>query len=143
MSPSDGKPASFYIAQHSIYRKLDSPCQDSPLVTRRILLVDNDESHARRHLEDLAGRGLHVDLFSTMQAAISRLRMCACAYEVVVVNVSDPAQPWLRRLEMLQEAAFQSAAPVGPFLLCVSNVKRDLLFKLQIQLMGGELVYEE
>lgn len=116
--------------------------QDGPARSRRILLVDADEKHANQLCAALLARGLNVEHFAAIQPAISRFAQPSVAFDVVIVNVSDSSQPWLRQLEMLHEAAYESAAPVGPLLLCVSNVKRDELFELDIERMGGRLVYE-
>jgi hypothetical protein len=116
--------------------------QDVPRPSCRILFVDADESHGSDLFNTLIGRGWTVELHSTMKAAISRLKRPGFECEVVIVNVSDASQPWLRRLEMLQEAAHGCTAPVGPLILCVSGVKRDHLFELEIERRGGRLVYE-
>jgi hypothetical protein len=142
MHPGDTTPAPDYPNGPANPAKSKTVCQDSPVCSQRILLIDSDEAHGRRLLEFLADRRLGVELLRTVQAAIGRLKQKGYQCDLVIMNVSDGSQPWLRRLEMLQEAVHECMTPAGPLVLCVSNAKRDHLFELEIERRGGRLVYE-
>lgn len=108
----------------------------------RVLLIDYDESHARRLVEYLHLHGFLVDLSVGVVDATLRLKRHSAQYEIVILNVSDSSQPWLRSLHTLDEASRNSTFGVCPLFLCVSTVRREPLFELQIEQMGARLVYE-
>lgn len=108
----------------------------------RILLIDDDGPHAQRLIEHLCAPGLSVELCLAVPQATSRLKRRDAHYALVIVNVSDASQSWLGALHTLDEASRQSGVGAGPLFLCVSTVKQRALFRLQIERMGGRLVYE-
>ncbi len=117
--------------------------QEGPPPPHKALLIDDDSTHAHRVIECLPAFGLGVELCSTVKQGIIKLSRREAEYELVVLNVSDASQPWLRLLQVLHEAAFQSGRAIGPLYLCVSTVRRDHLFELQVERMGARLVYEQ
>jgi len=91
----------------------------------------------------LKTHGLRVEHCTTVRQTISKLQEPSCEYALIIVHISDACQPWLRLLHSLREVVFQSAKAVaGPLFLCVSTVRHDHLFELQIERMGARFVYE-
>jgi hypothetical protein len=110
---------------------------------RQILILDPDSLHAARLIGCLKNRRLDIDLVETTSEAVSRLRVGAMPYDLVIVNVSRSSEPWLEILDKLQEASY-SGVHLGsrPSFLCVSDRKCELDFELAIERKGSRYVYE-
>lgn len=122
--------------------KSGSDCQESSARANTALLIDHDAIHRKPIIESLTSRGLGVDLYASVEQAAKSLRRIDREYELIIVNISDSSQPWLRLLRFLLESSFQSGVAVGPSLLCVSTTEYDELFEFQIEGLGGRLEYE-
>jgi hypothetical protein len=143
MRPADTTPALVSSVRPLEHSKLSADRQGQPACSGTpILLVDHDQIHATSLIGALSTRGLAVEFCHTVREAAMKLRAPHGEYAVVIVNISDASQPWLRLLHGLHEASFQSGTPIGALCLCVSTVKRDPLFELQIERTGARLVYE-
>jgi|SRR5579859_137310 len=108
----------------------------------KVLLIDHDGPHAQRLIEDLCGRGLSVELCGAVPQATIRLKRPDAEYELVIVNVSDASQGWLRALHTLDEASRRPGLAAGPRFLCVSTVNHGPHFRFQVEQIGGRFVYE-
>jgi hypothetical protein len=143
MRPADTTPAPVPSVGQLEHSKLSAARQGQ--LSRSgaaVLLVDHDHIHAARLVEGLSARNLHVELCHSANEAATKLRKSLREFAIVIVNISDVSQPWLKFLRVLREAAFQSSRSFGPFYLCVSTVKRDPHFELQIERTGARLIYE-
>src|SRR5262249_51268458 len=113
--------------EESEYRQGNGPARGKALV------IDQDRVHARLLTDSLAACGLNVELCSTVSQSAIKLSRRDSNYDLVVINVSDMAQPWLRILHALREAFGKSGKSDGPQYLCVSTKKRDPYFELEIE----------
>ena len=116
--------------------------QEPSACGKTVLLIDYDAIHAKQIIEHLISRCHSVELFANVQAAAKRLRQNDGEYELIIVNISDGSQPWLRLLRYLLESSIHPGVAVGPSLLCVSTSEYDELFELQIEQLRGRLIYE-
>jgi DNA-binding NarL/FixJ family response regulator len=106
-----------------------------------VTLIDQDEMHAEALAACLRARDLHVTHHIGANSALSMLKRQNAPCDLVLLNVSDSSQPWVRILRELQEACF-SFSRCHPLVLCMSTVKRQPLFALQIERLGARFVYE-
>jgi hypothetical protein len=142
MRPSDTIPAPATCNGRPQLSKSGSDRREWSAHPNALLLIDPDGEHAHQIIQSLTARGLGVDFCINVRQAANRLKQIDGEYDLVIVNISDVSRPWLRLLRFLRESSIQSGVAVGPFLLCVSTAKYDALFELQIERMGGRLVYE-
>lgn len=143
MRPTDTTPAVPAFSNGHIDPSQPGPnCKESAACPGQVLLIDSDLSHAARLSECLRQNGLSVELSLGVSDAARRLKRADARFELLILHVSDPSQPWLRHLRTLNEASHQSGYSVGPRFLCVSRVRREPLFEFRIEQMGGRLVYE-
>jgi PleD family two-component response regulator len=142
MRPADTTPALSSSNGQPHGCKSVSACQELSARTKTVLLVDHDAVHREQIIEILTSRGHRVDLYASVVQAAKCLRQIDAEYELIIVNVSDSSQQWIRLLRFLLESAIQSRVAVRPSLLCVSSTEYDELFELQIEQMGGRLEYE-
>jgi hypothetical protein len=63
-------------------------------------------------------------------------------FDLVIVNVSNGAYPWLRTLRGLRDAAFQHDRDLIPQFLCVSKMKQAPEFVLSLEEIGARYVLE-
>jgi PleD family two-component response regulator len=117
-------------------------CQESGARPRTVLLIDHDAVHAQRLIASLTTRRIGVDLCANIEQAAKKLRRIGGDYELVIVNISDASQPWLRLLRFLRESSIESGVEIGPRFLCVSTTEYNDIFEFQIGQMEGCLVYE-
>lgn len=106
----------------------------------RALLIDSDATHAQRLATRLETRKLKVEILSRPQEAVARLNRRDVPCELVIINTSDPSQPWIRTLGKLQVASRQSGSWPRPLFLCFSGRKREPQFELAIERMGARYV---
>lgn len=142
MRPADTAPASSTADERRNPRKSGLDCQESAPLPNTVLLIDHDAIHSQPLIECLTTHRLGVDLCANIEQAAKKLRLIGGNYELVIVNISDVSQPWLRLLSLLRESVIESGVAVAPDVLCVSTAKYDALFELQIERMAGRLVYE-
>jgi DNA-binding NarL/FixJ family response regulator len=106
-----------------------------------VILIDGDEKHAEALADRLRARSLDVIRHVKSNTALSMLKRRGTPCDLVLINVSDSSRPWLRILRELQEACF-SFSHCHPLVLCLSTVKREPQFELQIERLGARFVYE-
>src|SRR5258708_434258 len=104
------------------------------------LLIDKDPVHAERVIRRLAGRKLPVQLVQNVAQAEAELQRSS--YDLVIINVSDPGQPWVAIVEKLQQACRGSGKSWQPLILCVSTRQREPHFELEIERKGARYVFE-
>lgn len=109
----------------------------------KVLLIDSDVQHAERLRQLLASRNLTVRLVQDVAQAELVLRSPAAECEIVVINVSDAAQPWMTILEKLNEASRASGNAPLPLFLCVSARQREPRFELELERKGARYVLEQ
>jgi hypothetical protein len=106
------------------------------------LVIDADSAHAENLIRRLQSRKLRMELVPSSAEATQRLCYHTPGYDLVILNVSDVAQPWLRILDGLQETCRQAGGHSKPLFLCVSNRQHDPHFELEIERRGGRYAYE-
>ncbi len=107
-----------------------------------MLLIDKDPIHAERLTSRLGRQRLLIDRVATVAEGQSTLRMPESPYDLVIVNVSDNSEAWVRTIADLQQAVRESRKAWPPLILCVSTRKRDPQFELQIERHGARYVLE-
>ena len=105
------------------------------------LIIDEDHGHAQRIAGAVRSRHLAVGVASSPEDALRLFRSQMRGPHLVILNVSDPSQPWLSILRELRTAIEISRQELCLF-LCVSTRRTDALFELQIEKLGGRFVYE-
>jgi hypothetical protein len=110
--------------------------------TAKILLLDAEHQHAEALVERLRSQNLRVERYDNPEAAIGELRRGASEYEIVIVNVSTDCVPWQRILRRLHLVCRAVHAGRGPLFLCVSHVRQQPQFVLQIERTGARYVRE-
>jgi DNA-binding NarL/FixJ family response regulator len=106
-----------------------------------LILIDSDKVHAEGLAERLRARGLNVMRQAEPKSALSMLRRASTPCDLVLINVSNSSQPWLRTLRELQESGHSSSRS-HPLVLCLSTGKKDPQFQLALERMGARFVYE-
>ena len=109
---------------------------------RETLLIDNDPAHAERVIRGLGSRNLRIQLVADATQAELALRRPDPRYELIIINVSDPAQPWIEILGRLQQACREQDNHSQPQILCLSTRPRDSHFELEIERKGARYVFE-
>jgi DNA-binding NarL/FixJ family response regulator len=104
------------------------------------MLIDDDEMHAETLTVRFRARGLDVMRHTEADRALSVMHK-GTTCDLMLINVSDSSQPWLRIVRELQDASF-SFSHWPPLVLCLSTVKRDPQFELQVERLGARFVYE-
>lgn len=105
-----------------------------------ILLIDNDPVHAEGLIGRLRSRSLHIEWVRSTPEAVTTLRERPSQFDLVILDVSDPSQPWLNVLDRLQHAGRRYGW--SPLFLCVSNRQREPQFELAVERKGARYVYE-
>ena len=106
------------------------------------LLIDGDRIHAMQMLRRLDSRSLRAHIIRDVEQAALALRSSSTPFRIVIVNVSDAAQPWLRNLEDLQDAACIGGRFSPPQFLCVSTRRYEPRFELEIERRGARYVFD-
>lgn len=106
------------------------------------LLIDDDQVHAMQMVRRLDRRNLRARIIRDMGPAASVLRSSSTPFRIVIVNVSDEAQPWLKNLEDLQDAACIAGRFSPPQFLCVSTRQYEPRFELEVERHGARYVFE-
>ena len=105
------------------------------------ILIDDDKMHAEVLAARLRARGLDVARHEDADRALFVLTRTRRPCDLVLINVSDSSQPWLKIVGELQKACF-SFSRCNPLILCLSTVKREPQFELQVEHLGARFVYE-
>jgi hypothetical protein len=106
-----------------------------------VILIDNNEMHAETLTARLRNRGLNVMRHVESISALSMLKRGDTSWDLVLINVSGSSQTWLKILRQLQELCV-SSSHCRPLVLCLSTVRREPQFELQIERLGARFVYE-
>lgn len=109
----------------------------------RVLLIDEDTTHAEEFGRRLAERGLTVIRAEGSGAAIAQLRNREYLCDLVILCMAHRSRPWLEVLRDLQHAGRQAGFREMPLFLCVSRLQLGIDFQLQIERMGARYVFEE
>jgi hypothetical protein len=110
--------------------------------TAKILLLDMEHQHAEALAEYLQSQNLPVGWYDNPEAAMGELRRSASEYEIVIVNVSTGGISWHRILRKLHLVCRRVDAARSPLFLCVSHVRQQPQFVLQIERTGARYVRE-
>jgi hypothetical protein len=108
----------------------------------QVLLIDNNKPHVEAVRARLRRHRVEVEVCADPAAVTGRLRRTGSRYEVVILNVSDHRQPWLRLLSKFREASLQAGNYPAPLFLCVSTGEQPVDFELRIERMGARYVCE-
>jgi ActR/RegA family two-component response regulator len=107
------------------------------------LLVDGDTVHAQQLTAILMSRSLSVTHVLTVEQGIRSLQNGPTTFEFVIVAIHDRVKPWASILRNLQAAARQHCMSIGPLFLCISRMRHEPEFQLQIELTGVRYVIEK
>jgi len=106
----------------------------------RLLLIDQDATHAERLATCLRQRGLAVLIAESIEAAALRLQQRVPSYELVVVVALEPSEQWPGIIRKLVRACRQLSVCQGPLFLFVSRRKCSPDFRLRIERLGARYV---
>ena len=123
----------------------EPPTQTGPAIIRSrysVALIDNDTAHAAKLADRLRFHQLALIAHCELNDALPALQGGHFEWDIVIVNVSDPSQPWLAILRRLQEACSSHGSRHFPLFLCTSRIKRDPQFQLALERLGVRFVYE-
>jgi DNA-binding response OmpR family regulator len=106
----------------------------------RLLLIDQDATHAERLAICLRERGIEVMIAESIEEAAQRLQQRLPPYELVVVVASRT--PELAILRRLVGACRQYSMCRGPLFLVASRRKGSPYLRLRIERIGARYVCE-
>jgi DNA-binding response OmpR family regulator len=109
----------------------------------RVLLIDEDVTHAEELARRLAERSLTVIHAADSGAAIAQLRNREYLCDLVILCIAHRSRPWLEVLRDLQHASRQAGFREVPLFLCVSRLQLGIDFQLQVERMGARYASEE
>ena len=108
----------------------------------RLLLIDQDCTHAERVATRLRHRGLAVMIAEGTEEAAYSLSHRVPAYELVVVIASGLPDAWLTTLRKLVRASRQQWTGPGPSFRFASKLKCAPQIRLRIERLGARYVRE-
>jgi hypothetical protein len=106
----------------------------------RVLLIDHDQSHAQRLKDRL--RHLSLIHFANIRNGIGELCRTRFDFDIVILNVSARQRNWQAGVRALQHAFSTSLCRVRPSVLCISTIKNEPQFELEVERLGARYVYD-
>lgn len=108
----------------------------------KALLIDHVPTHAERLAARIQSLGVVATWVRDPAEARILVRQRTENFDLIIVNVSNAAYPWLATLRMLNEAAGVGRKELGPLLLCVSTTQQPPDFVLTIEELGARYACE-